>query len=163
MKHPLAEQIMVSVPNGYNPWNPTTMQITEFPFTSEDPNLGYQIGSKRPSLWLDLVPALHHLGIDGQFLTKSFREITFVLNFSRGFIQERAFQKEQGKPVGETHLYFGCRHKDKDFIYREELEKYVDEGVLNLHTAFSRDQVEKVYVTHKLREDMDHLWEMIGE
>jgi len=81
----------------------------------------------------------------------------------RGFIQERAFQKEQGKPVGETHLYFGCRHKDKDFIYREELEKYVDEGVLNLHTAFSRDQVEKVYVTHKLREDMDHLWEMIGK
>ena len=89
--------------------------------------------------------------------------MVFFFYFFRGFIQERAFQKEQGKPVGETHLYFGCRHKDKDFIYREELEKYVDEGVLNLHTAFSRDQVEKVYVTHKLREDMEHLWEMIGE
>ena len=25
----------------------------------------------------------------------------------RGFVQERALQKEQGKPVGETHLYFG--------------------------------------------------------
>ena len=32
--------------------------------------------------------------------------------------------KEQGKNVGETHLYFGCRNKDIDFIYRDELEKY---------------------------------------
>ena len=27
----------------------------------------------------------------------------------RGFIQERSWQKAQGKPVGETHLFFGCR------------------------------------------------------
>ena len=67
----------------------------------------------------------------------------------RGFVQERALQKEQGKPVGETHLYFGCRNKEKDFIYREELEKYVEDGVLTLHTAFSRDQPEKIYVTHR--------------
>ena len=67
----------------------------------------------------------------------------------RGFIQERALQKEQGKPVGQTHLYFGCRNKDKDFIYREEMEKYVEDGVLTLHTAFSRDQPEKIYVTHR--------------
>ncbi len=62
----------------------------------------------------------------------------------RGFIQERAWQKEQGKPVGETHLFFGCRNEAVDFIYREELEKYVADGVLTLHTAFSRDQAQKV-------------------
>ncbi len=62
----------------------------------------------------------------------------------RGFIQERAWQKEQGKPVGETHLFFGCRNEAIDFIYREELEKYVADGVLTLHTAFSRDQAQKV-------------------
>merc|ERR1711884_577010 len=81
----------------------------------------------------------------------------------RGFIQERALQKEQGKPVGQTHLYFGCRNKDKDFIYREELEKYVEDGVLTLHTAFSRDQPEKIYVTHRMRENFDQLWEMIAK
>lgn len=81
----------------------------------------------------------------------------------RGFIQERALQKEQGKPVGQTHLYFGCRNKDKDFIYREEMEKYVEDGVLTLHTAFSRDQPEKIYVTHRMRENFDQLWEMIGK
>merc|ERR1719369_504493 len=81
----------------------------------------------------------------------------------RGFIQERAWQKEQGKPVGETHLYFGCRNKDKDFIYREELEKYVEDGVLILHTAFSRDQPEKIYVSDRMRENLTDLWRLIGE
>merc|ERR1719445_2220167 len=81
----------------------------------------------------------------------------------RGFIQERALQKEQGKPVGQTHLYFGCRNKDKDFIYREELEKFVEDEVLTLHTAFSRDQEKKVYVTDRLREQMDNLWYLIGK
>lgn len=59
-------------------------------------------------------------------------------------------------------MYFGCRHQDKDFIYREELEKYVEDGVLTLHTAFSRDQAQKVYVTDRMREHMDHLWQLIG-
>lgn len=68
----------------------------------------------------------------------------FYFRENRGFIQERAWQKEQGKPVGETHLFFGCRNKEVDFIYREELEKYAADGVLTLHTAFSRDQPEKV-------------------
>jgi len=81
----------------------------------------------------------------------------------RGFIQERAWQKEQGKPVGETHLYFGCRNKDKDFIYREELEKFVDDGVLTLHTAFSRDQEKKIYVSDRMREHMEKLWFLIGQ
>lgn len=81
----------------------------------------------------------------------------------RGFIQERNWHKEQGKPVGETHLYFGCRNKDKDFIYREELEQFVENGVLTLHTAFSRDQEKKVYVTDRMREHMDQLWTLIGQ
>ena len=81
----------------------------------------------------------------------------------RGFIQERAWQKEQGKPVGETHLFFGCRNKDIDYIYRDELEKFESDGVLTLHTAFSRDQEKKVYVTHRLKEAADTLWRLLGE
>merc|ERR1719447_1830949 len=68
----------------------------------------------------------------------------------RGFIQERAWQKSQGKPVGPTVLYFGCRNKEQDYIYREELEAWEQDGLLTLHTAFSRDQAEKRYVTHDL-------------
>ena len=81
----------------------------------------------------------------------------------RGFIQERAWQKEEGKAVGETHLFFGCRHQNKDYIYKEELEKFAEDGVLTLHTAFSRDGPNKVYVTDKMRENSESLWKLIGE
>lgn len=81
----------------------------------------------------------------------------------RGFIQERNFVREEGKPVGETILYFGCRKKAEDFLYQEELEDYVAKGVLKLHVAFSRDQPQKVYVTHLLEQNAEELWSVIGE
>ncbi|GLH11292.1 NADPH--cytochrome P450 reductase [Gryllus bimaculatus] len=81
----------------------------------------------------------------------------------RGFIQERHIAKEEGKPVGDSILYFGCRKKSEDFIYQEELEEYVKKGVLTMHTAFSRDQPNKVYVTHLLEKNMDEIWRVIGE
>lgn len=81
----------------------------------------------------------------------------------RGFIQERDFNKKDGKEVGQTILYFGCRKRSEDYIYEEELEDYVQRGVMKLRTAFSRDQAHKVYVTHLLEEDMDLLWNVIGE
>ena len=43
--------------------------------------------------------------------------------------------------MGETHLFFGCRNEAIDYIYREELEAFAADGLLTLHTAFSRDQV----------------------
>merc|ERR1712203_1012535 len=82
----------------------------------------------------------------------------------RGFIQERAWQKAEGKEVGETHLYFGCRYRDRDFIYKDELEEYAAEGgVLTLHTAFSRDQAEKRYVTHLMREQGAEVWKLLDQ
>lgn len=81
----------------------------------------------------------------------------------RGFIQERALAKEEGKPVGETILYFGCRKRSEDYLYEEELEDYAKKGALKLHLAFSRDQDKKVYVTHKLNENADEIWRVLGE
>jgi len=81
----------------------------------------------------------------------------------RGFIQERAWQKSQGKPVGPTVLYFGCRNKANDYIYQEELEQLQSEGLLQLHTAFSRDQPEKRYVTNCLRETASTVWELLDQ
>nr|ACL01092.1 cytochrome P450 reductase [Ochlerotatus sollicitans] len=81
----------------------------------------------------------------------------------RGFIQERDFHKKDGKDIGQTILYFGCRKRAEDYIYEEELEDYAQSGTIKLRTAFSRDQPQKVYVTHLLEEDMDLLWDVIGE
>jgi len=81
----------------------------------------------------------------------------------RGFIQERAWQKSQGKPVGPTLLYFGCRNKAQDYIYQEELEGWEDDGLLTLYTAFSRDQEQKRYVTHCLRETGAQVWQLLEQ
>ncbi|XP_050457452.1 NADPH--cytochrome P450 reductase isoform X3 [Cataglyphis hispanica] len=81
----------------------------------------------------------------------------------RGFIQERDLARKEGKEVGDTILYFGCRKSQEDFLYREELEQYVKDGTLTLHTAFSREQEHKVYVTHLLENNKEELWRVIGE
>lgn len=79
-----------------------------------------------------------------------------------GFIQERAWLKQQGKEVGETVLYYGCRHKNEDYLYQEMLEQFQKDGVLTqLNVAFSRDQGEKEYVQHLLKRNKEHVWNLI--
>ncbi|XP_027467134.1 NADPH--cytochrome P450 reductase isoform X1 [Zalophus californianus] len=81
-----------------------------------------------------------------------------------GFIQERAWLRRQGKEVGETLLYYGCRRSDEDYLYREELAGLHQDGSLTqLNVAFSREQPHKVYVQHLLRRDKEHLWQLIHE
>ncbi|XP_027717482.1 NADPH--cytochrome P450 reductase [Vombatus ursinus] len=81
-----------------------------------------------------------------------------------GFIQERAWLKEQGKEVGETVLYYGCRRADEDYLYREELAQFQKDGVLSqLNVAFSREQSHKVYVQHLMKQNKEHLWRLIHE
>lgn len=35
-----------------------------------------------------------------------------------------------GRPIGEMILYFGCRKREEDFIYEDELEEYLANGTL---------------------------------
>ncbi|OAB26832.1 NADPH--cytochrome reductase [Paenibacillus macquariensis subsp. defensor] len=79
----------------------------------------------------------------------------------RGFLQTRKSLKEKGQTLGEAHLYFGCRN-DTDFIYREELERFEQEGVVTLHTAFSRKEgTSKTYVQHLLKQDSTEMIEIL--
>lgn len=78
----------------------------------------------------------------------------------RSFIQERA----AAKAAGRSWLFFGDQHEASDFLYKDELEKYRQDGVLTkLDTAFSRDSAEKVYVQHKMLEHGKELFEWIGK
>eukprot|EP00981_Chlorochromonas_danica_P012496 scaffold5082_cov195-Ochromonas_danica.AAC.7 len=53
---------------------------------------------------------------------------------------------------GPIHLFYGCRNHG-DFLFKEDLERYSDYGVLtSLDVAMSRLTPDKIYVTHKLRE-----------
>lgn len=59
-----------------------------------------------------------------------------------GFLQHREKLQEQhpdGK-FGAMWLFFGCRHKDRDYLFREELRHFLKTGVLtHLKVSFSRD------------------------
>ena len=58
----------------------------------------------------------------------------------RGFIQERALQKEAGRDVGKMTLFFGCRSPDEDFLYsKTDIEEWSKLGILEVRPAFSRD------------------------
>lgn len=62
-----------------------------------------------------------------------------------------AWWEDEGQ--GPLWLFFGNRYASEDWIYRREMEGYLESKVLSrLFTAFSRDGPEKVYVTHRMRE-----------
>ncbi|XP_043920818.1 methionine synthase reductase [Protopterus annectens] len=71
-----------------------------------------------------------------------------------GFLQHREELRKQMKDskFGETWLFFGCRHHDRDYFFREDLERFVENGTLNqLKVCFSRDlpvdgQIQPKYV-----------------
>jgi sulfite reductase alpha subunit-like flavoprotein len=62
-----------------------------------------------------------------------------------GFMQERSLIKSG---LGEAILYFGCRQRDSDFIYRDEMANALDQKVISeLHICLSREKNEpKTYV-----------------
>ncbi|KHJ42454.1 oxidoreductase NAD-binding domain protein [Trichuris suis] len=67
-----------------------------------------------------------------------------------------------GASLGSTILYYGCRRRSEDYLYREELENWLAEGVLTqLHVAFSREQEQKRYVQHLMLENKKSLWDLV--
>ncbi|UZE51254.1 cytochrome P450 [Rhodopseudomonas sp. P2A-2r] len=81
----------------------------------------------------------------------------------RGFLQERAALKAKGATLGPALLFFGCRHPDQDFLYREELELFAAEGICELLVAFSRGEGPKTYVQHLIAAQQGRVWQLIGQ
>ena len=73
----------------------------------------------------------------------------------RAFVQERAYQKQQGHEIGEVLLYMGSRHQREEYLYGEEWEAYQDAGIITLlGRAFSRDQPQKIYIQDRMRQTL---------
>ena len=93
----------------------------------------------------------------------------------KAMVEERAAQRKTQQqrpsptaplPPPYEWLFFGCRKEKADFYYREDLEGYTKWGEgrgLRLVTAFSRDQPNKIYVTHRIKEHGAALWELLAE
>jgi len=61
-------------------------------------------------------------------------------------------------------LLFGERHREHDYLCREELEEWLISGDLErLDLAFSRDQAEKIYVQDRLRESAAELKKWLAD
>ncbi|PUA19837.1 sulfite reductase flavoprotein subunit alpha [Glaciimonas sp. PCH181] len=58
----------------------------------------------------------------------------------------------------QNWLIFGERSRDADYLHWEEIEAWLASGLLKrVDLAFSRDQIERIYVQDKLREAADEL------
>ena len=80
----------------------------------------------------------------------------------RAFLQYRALLASQGVPVGPTYYYFGSRHRSQEYLYGEEIEAFLLDGVITrAGLAFSRDGRKKLYIQHKMQEDSKELAEML--
>ena len=78
----------------------------------------------------------------------------------RAFLQERQARGDRGR----NWLFFGEQHAATDFYYRDELEGMQKDGLLtNLSLAFSRDQAEKIYVQHRIRQQGAELWKWLQD
>src|SRR5579863_2084269 len=72
----------------------------------------------------------------------------------RAFIEERRVTGAHGR----NWLFFGEQRRASDFFYEHEFTRDVSDGFLRLDVAFSRDQAEKVYVQHRMRDAGRDLW-----
>ena len=71
----------------------------------------------------------------------------------RAHLRERSVH-----PQSRNWLLFGERNAAHDFFFRDELQHWLDSALLDrLDLAFSRDQPEKRYVQHVLRDAADDL------
>jgi sulfite reductase (NADPH) flavoprotein alpha-component len=73
----------------------------------------------------------------------------------RAFLQDRVATGAKGR----NWLFFGDQKRGTDFLYEEEWQDFIAKGQLaRLDTAFSRDQLLKVYVQDRMRENARELW-----
>lgn len=78
----------------------------------------------------------------------------------RAFLQERRATQARGR----NWLFFGDQRSETDFIYRDEFERDLKDGLLSrLDLAWSRDQDAKIYVQHRMLENAAAIWSWIND
>jgi sulfite reductase (NADPH) flavoprotein alpha-component len=76
----------------------------------------------------------------------------------RAFVQERRATAAKGR----NWLFFGDRQFTHDFLYQLEWQEALKDGSLTrMDVAFSRDQPQKIYVQHRMREQARDLWDWL--
>jgi len=76
----------------------------------------------------------------------------------RGFLQERASLAGRGP----AKLFYGCRHPEHDWLYRDEMRQWAADGVVDLQLAYSAVEGHPHrFVQEALAADGDAVWELL--
>ncbi|CAG5100440.1 Oidioi.mRNA.OKI2018_I69.XSR.g16998.t2.cds [Oikopleura dioica] len=149
--------------------------LVQYKASKERINTGVATGfmkNKVPTEGADLPPPTLPVFIRRSQFKLPFRTTTPIIMIGpgtgfapfRGFLQHRQWQRLSDKrEVGQTVLFTGCRNREVDYIYSEELESFEKDGTIDkLFCAFSRDSEKKVYVQHLLAEQRELVWDVIN-
>ncbi|XP_014796424.1 PREDICTED: methionine synthase reductase [Calidris pugnax] len=78
-----------------------------------------------------------------------------------GFLQHRQKLREEHTDweFGDTWLFFGCRHQDRDYLFKDELRCFLENGTLtHLKVCFSRDSSTAEIAPPKYVQDVIRLY-----
>ncbi|WVQ68745.1 NADPH-dependent diflavin oxidoreductase 1 [Kwoniella botswanensis] len=118
------------------------------------------------SQWLDQltvgIKLPIHISLPTLFLPPNPDTPVILVGPGTGVAPMRAFVETRVKQgaIENTALYFGCRSEYADFYFSDEWKKYGEMGV-NIQIAASRDQEEKVYVQHLIKENKEEVQEWL--
>jgi cytochrome P450/NADPH-cytochrome P450 reductase len=109
-------------------------------------------------------------GADGFHLQEDVTKPMIVVSVGTGvapmraFLWERLAMKQAGVALSEAVLFNGIRSSNLDYIYRDEIERFAAEGVLNhLHVATSRARSgRRDYVHDRIREQGARVWRLLA-
>lgn len=77
-----------------------------------------------------------------------------------GFLDDRRYKKA----TGGAWLFFGDQSESADYLYRDRIKEFLEDGVLErLDLAWSRDQERKIYVQDRMRENGEALFEWLED
>ena len=102
---------------------------------------------------------------DKNFKLPAAEKDVIMIGPGTGVAPFRAFLAERDATgaAGRNWFFFGEQHFTTDFLYQTEIQNYVQTGVLTkIDLAFSRDQQEKIYVQHRMRQKADELYNWIS-
>ena len=76
----------------------------------------------------------------------------------RAFLEER----QRTHSSGRNWLFFGEWYEESTFFYKNEWMDFMEKGIMTrLTTAFSRDQKNKIYVQHRIKQHAKEIWNWI--
>jgi NADPH-ferrihemoprotein reductase len=82
----------------------------------------------------------------------------------RAFLWERVALRRNGARLGQAVLFNGLRSSRRDYLYRDEVDRFVTDGVLDhVHIAASREHPGRgEHVQERIRQQGPLIWRLLS-